>query len=208
MWSAHNERGSYRCSSESMIVAVTASTLPRPRDPCRVASGAKRRWQVRSPRFLPGVFMTARSGAAHDRLMTDTIDLRPGDPAVPSHGPVAHGVAVDVLAVTRHAGGRQLLHEVSFSVAPGELVALVGGSGAGKTTLLETMAGLRPPSSRGVLYDGATLAHGAGARSGFAPQADIIPRALPLRRTLRYAAGLRLPAGTDAAGIAQTVDET
>jgi ABC transport system ATP-binding/permease protein len=152
--------------------------------------------------------MTARSGAPHDRLMTDTIDLRPGDPAVPSRGPVAHGVAVDVLAVTRHAGGRQLLHEVSFSVAPGELVALVGGSGAGKTTLLETMAGLRPPSSGAVLYDGATMAHGAGARIGFVPQDDIIHRDLPLRRTLRYAAGLRLPAGTNAAGIAQTVDET
>jgi ABC-type multidrug transport system ATPase subunit len=152
--------------------------------------------------------MTTGPGAAHDRLMTDTIDLRPGDPAVPSHSPVAHGVAVDVLAVTRHARGRQLLHEVSFSVAPGELVALVGGSGAGKTTLLETMAGLRPPSSGAVLHDGAAMGHGAAARIGFVPQDDIIHRDLPLRRTLRYAAGLRLPAGTDAAGIAQTLDET
>jgi ABC-type multidrug transport system ATPase subunit len=140
--------------------------------------------------------------------MTDTIDLRPGEPRVPSNDPVAYGVAVDLLAVTRHAGGRQLLHEVSFSVAPGELVALVGGSGAGKTTLLETMAGLRPPSAGTVLHDGAAVAHGASARIGFVPQDDIIHRDLPLRRTLRYPAGLRLPAGTDAAGIARTVDET
>ena len=140
--------------------------------------------------------------------MSDTIDLRPAEPAVPPDRPVAHGVAVDVLAVTGHAGGRQLLQEMSFAVAPGELVALVGGSGAGKTTLLETMAGLRPPSAGAVLHDGAAVAHGAEARIGFVPQDDIIHRDLPLRRTLRYAAGLRLPAGTDAAGIMGTVDQT
>jgi len=139
--------------------------------------------------------------------MTDTIDLRLTDPAGPPDQPMSHGVAVDVVAVTRRAGGRQLLHEVSFSVAPGELVALVGGSGAGKTTLLETVAGLRPPSSGAVLHDGAAAAHGTDARIGFVPQDDIIHRDLPLRRTLRYAAGLRLPAGTDAAAIARTVDQ-
>ena len=143
--------------------------------------------------------------------MTDTIDLRPAGPAGPpdqADQPTTPGVAVDVLAVTRRAGGRQLLHEVSFSVAPGELVALVGGSGAGKTTLLEIIAGLRLPSAGAVLHDGAAMAHGTDAQIGFVPQDDIIHRDLPLRRTLRYAAGLRLPAGTDAATIARTVDET
>jgi ABC-type multidrug transport system ATPase subunit len=140
--------------------------------------------------------------------MTDTIDLRPAGPARPPDRPMSPGVALDVLAVTRRAGGRQLRPEVSFSVAPGELVALVGGSGAGKTTLLETMAGLRPPSDGIVLHDGATVAHGTEARIGFVPQDDIIHRDLPLRRTLLYAAALRLPAGTDAATVARTVDET
>jgi ABC-type multidrug transport system ATPase subunit len=146
--------------------------------------------------------------AADDLPMIDTIDLRPADPAEPPDQPTSRGVAVDVVAVTRRAGGRQLLHEVSFSVAPGELVALVGGSGAGKTTLLEIIAGLRLPSAGAVLHDGAAMARGADARIGFVPQDDIIHRDLPLRRTLRYAAGLRLPAGTDAATIARTVDET
>ncbi len=40
------------------------------------------------------------------------------------------------------------------------------------------------------------------------PQDDIIHRELPLRRTLRYAAGLRLPAGTSAAAAERVVDET
>ncbi len=140
--------------------------------------------------------------------MSDTIDLRPADPAVAADRPVGNGVAVDVLAVTRQAGGRRLLNELSFSAAPGQLVALVGGSGAGKTTLLETMAGLRPPSDGVVLHDGVTVTQGTEARIGFVPQDDIIHRDLPLRRTLLYAAALRLPAATDAATIARTVDET
>lgn len=70
-------------------------------------------------------------------------------------------------------------------MAPGELVALVGGSGAGKTTLLETMAGLRPPSAGAVLHDGDAVASGTAARIGFVPQDHIIHRDLPLRRTLR-----------------------
>jgi energy-coupling factor transporter ATP-binding protein EcfA2 len=43
---------------------------------------------------------------------------------------------------------------------------------------------------------------------GFVPQDDIIHRELPLRRTLRYAAELRLPAGSSAAEIEQAVDAT
>jgi ABC-type multidrug transport system ATPase subunit len=118
--------------------------------------------------------------------------------------------AIAVVGVSRHGGRRQLLHRVSFSVAPGELVAVAGGSGAGKTTLLETMAGLRAPSEGTVLHDGVPVAAGtpAAARVGYVPQDDIIHRDLPLRRTLRYAAGLRLPAGTTAAAADRIVDET
>ena len=64
------------------------------------------------------------------------------------------GTRVDVIKVDHRAGGRRVLHEVSLSIAPGELVALAGGSGAGKTTLLEIMAGLRRPADGTVLHDG------------------------------------------------------
>jgi ABC-type multidrug transport system ATPase subunit len=51
--------------------------------------------------------------------------------------------------------------------------------------------------------------HAAGAVSiGFVPQDDIVHRELPLRRTLLYAARLRLPAGTARATVERTVDET
>ena len=46
------------------------------------------------------------------------------------------------------------------------------------------------------------------ARIGYVPQDDIIHLEMPLRRTLRYAARLRLPAGTSAAEADRVVEET
>ena len=86
--------------------------------------------------------------------------------------------------------GELILRGISLSIGRGELVAIIGGSGTGKTTLLDTMCGLRPPAAGEVRRDGEQ------GRHGYVPQDDIIHLTLPLRRTLRYTAGLRLPAAT------------
>ncbi|MGW1447029.1 ATP-binding cassette domain-containing protein [Micromonospora sp. NPDC002411] len=100
-------------------------------------------------------------------------------------------------------GGRQILDDVSLAIAPGELVAIIGASGAGKTTLLELLGGVRRPTAGTVTYDG-TADPGA---IGFVPQDDIIHRELPLARTLRYAARLRLPSATGTAEVGDRVAE-
>lgn len=51
-----------------------------------------------------------------------------------------------------------ILHEISFSVAVGETVAIVGASGSGKSTLLGLLAGLDQPSSGFVELAGIRLA--------------------------------------------------
>src|SRR6266545_7938012 len=122
----------------------------------------------------------------------------------------AAGGRIIATGVSQHAGGRQVLHDVSFSAESGELVALVGGSGAGKTTLLEILARLRAPSAGQVMHDGVRVDVGAAPASGvgYVPQDDIIHLELPLRRTLQYPARLRLPAGTSSTQADRAVDET
>ena len=51
-------------------------------------------------------------------------------------------------------GGRTVLGAVSLRVAAGEYVAIVGESGIGKSTLLNVIAGLEPPDSGEVLFEG------------------------------------------------------
>jgi len=50
-----------------------------------------------------------------------------------------------------------ILDEVSFRVAPGEFVALVGPSGSGKSTLFRLLLGLEEPEMGSVYYDGLDL---------------------------------------------------
>jgi branched-chain amino acid transport system ATP-binding protein len=49
------------------------------------------------------------------------------------------------------------LHGVSLDIAPGEIVALVGGNGAGKSTLLKAVMGLVPGQSGSIRLDGEAI---------------------------------------------------
>ena len=73
-------------------------------------------------------------------LQRDLTD-RPGGATTVATRP-AGAPTVSLQGVSRSFHGRTVLEDVSFDVAPGEFVALLGASGSGKTTILRAVAEL------------------------------------------------------------------
>ena len=72
--------------------------------------------------------------------------------------------------ISKSFDGRRVLDSVSFSVAPGEAVGLLGSNGAGKTTLLRIVTTLLPPDGGQVLFDGHPLTPADLDRIGYLPE--------------------------------------
>lgn len=72
-------------------------------------------------------------------------------------------------------GEKPVLQGVSFSIKPGEVLAVIGPSASGKSTLAALAAGIYPPVSGHVRFDGADIARlnqqEMGAHIGYLPQA-------------------------------------
>jgi peptide/nickel transport system ATP-binding protein len=62
-------------------------------------------------------------------------------------------------------GRKQVVHDVSFDLARGEVVALVGESGSGKTTISRSVGGLHADWKGSVTFEGRELARSARKRS-------------------------------------------
>jgi ABC-2 type transport system ATP-binding protein len=86
-------------------------------------------------------------------------------------------------------GGKEVLSDVSFAVARGEVYGLLGGNGAGKSTTLSTFLGFVPAASGRVLVGGLDVGTDvAAARRAMAylPEAASLYEHLDARENLHY----------------------
>jgi len=94
--------------------------------------------------------------------------------------------------LSRTFGGREAVRDVTFDVAPGEVLGLLGPNGAGKTTTMRLLLGLLRPNAGTAAIDG---------RAGYLPEAFAAYDALTVRGYLRFCCRTRKLA-TDAVALA------
>ena len=99
------------------------------------------------------------------------------------------GVALQTADLTAGYGGSPVIHGISLSVAPGEVVSIVGPNGSGKSTLLKSIVGVVETLSGRVVIGEADV---TGRRSediarmgvGYVPQVDDVFAPLTVRENL------------------------
>lgn len=91
------------------------------------------------------------------------------------------GNLVDLTGLGVRLGGAEVLQDITFGIAPGEIVTIVGPNGSGKTTLLRVIIGAIAP-------DTGRIRRRPGLRVGYVPQRLHVDATLPL--TVRRFLGL------------------
>lgn len=81
----------------------------------------------------------------------ETLIPKPEEPVSTANSPQA---AASVVGISKRFGKTSVLENISFDVAEGEVLVLLGASGSGKTTILRVIAGLEMP------YTGKVILHG------------------------------------------------
>ncbi len=99
--------------------------------------------------------------------------------------------AIEARELSKSFGERQALRGVSFTAAPGELLAVIGPNGAGKTTLLSILAGIQQQDSGELRLPQGEV--------GFVPQQAALYRRLTVAENLRLFARLEGLDDVDAA---------
>jgi ABC-2 type transport system ATP-binding protein len=111
----------------------------------------------------------------------------------PSPSSLTLALVLQARALTKCYAQRTVLDDFSFTVADGELVALLGANGAGKSTTMRCFLDFTRPTSGQALVDGIDVAREplrAKARLAYVPDTVMVYDALTGRQNLAFFAGL------------------
>ncbi|MDJ1471165.1 ABC transporter ATP-binding protein [Cytophagaceae bacterium DM2B3-1] len=118
--------------------------------------------QLRS--LLEGIlsrFSSVSQGALYLRDLFEYFDIKPNiaslEKALPFPRPIQQGFVFENVGFRYHNSERWANRHLSFTLHPGEKLALVGENGAGKTTLVKLLARLYDPTEGRILLDGRDL---------------------------------------------------
>ncbi|MGW8484001.1 amino acid ABC transporter permease/ATP-binding protein [Microbacterium sp. NPDC055903] len=110
---------------------------------------------------------TARRTRAIRSGDAETTPRTPSRAARQSAGPAARGqsgAALELTGIVKRYGDRTVLDGIDLTVAPGEVLALLGPSGSGKSTLLRIINQLEERDAGTVTVNGAELGIGSSGR--------------------------------------------
>lgn len=173
------------------------------------------RWIIKDLNSRNGTFLNGsriRTAQIHqdDQLYLGPVAVQLSEGKVSAPRSYTGEVRLDAHNLMRvFDNGHVGLDDVSVSIYPGELVALMGPSGAGKTTLLELLTGQRRPTSGSVLFNGQDLHDNIALfrdRIGYVPQEDVMHRDLTVFEVLYHSARLRLPRDLPKPALIEQVD--
>jgi ATP-binding cassette subfamily B protein len=113
---------------------------------------------------LQSVFSLFSSISDQALFLTDLVsflsvqpDIRSKPGALPAPRPIRDGFEFREVSFHYPGSDREVLKSLSFRMAPGEHIALVGENGQGKTTLVKLLARLYDPTAGAILLDGVDL---------------------------------------------------
>jgi ATP-binding cassette, subfamily C, bacterial CydC len=104
---------------------------------------------------MPLAFQTFGRSMSAARRLFELVDATPlvTEPDRPLPVPMQPSISFDHVSLTYPGQGHAALQDISFSVAPGERVAVVGVSGSGKSSLMQLLLRFYEPSSGAVMID-------------------------------------------------------
>ncbi len=114
--------------------------------------------------YLQGM-LSSLAGLYEDNLflsnLYEFLDLKrtvkEPEKAMPVPHPLQQGIVLDHVSFQYPGGARKALENISLTINPGEVVALVGENGSGKTTLMKLLCRLYDPTDGSIALDGIDL---------------------------------------------------